>query len=342
MTCTKSSLWFALLGALMIHCSSGAIDTQHSDLYFQLESPPTDLQVSPFDASIVVSAGIKLHLLNPDFSPNASVTTHDWQEVYKIGLSYNTSDIVLACKDTGCTHYDVDWLDESFFTSRNTGSGFDNVPLSLDPAGFYVANSDTQAIKVLQIDQDGLNMREFEGIFQNPSFYQRQFLYGFVHGEYVYYISRDNGTNASNNVRVMRLCHDFEMFTFDAAYEAVLECSAMSATSRVEVSHSLMDAFGNPVITFSVTTDHETNICSFAIADIDAEMDTSYTLCASGNHNALKIPLVWYDQRTCTTFSSSVRHYSHYLLSFAIHCLLKHSLFTQTHTCTHLSLSYVS
>ena len=281
--------------------------TLQSYLYYHLDSPPTDLQVSPFDASIIVSAGQKLHLLNPDFSPNSSLLTHDRTEVHRIALSYNTSDVVLACKDGYCTHYEVDWLFPEILTSTMVGRGYDSFPLSLDPGGFYIASTDSISMTILQLDQDSNTLRNYDGVFQNENFLRRQFLHGFQMGNFVYYIVRDNGTHSSNNVRIMRLCHDTEVSDFDAEYEAVLECSAVSPSSKVEVSHNLIDEFGNAVITISVTTDHETNLCSFFLEDVNAEMDKSYTQCSNGENNALAIPLVWYTEQTCTTFSNLVR-----------------------------------
>ena len=302
---------FAVVSVIAAHsflgCAAQTPGAQPSVVYYELDSPPTDLQVTPFDGSIVVSAGQKLHFLNMDFSPNSSVITHDRQEVYRIAL-YNTSDVVLACKDAYCTYYEIDWLYQEFYTSRPVGRGFDSVPLSLDLDGFYIATTDTISMTILQIDQDANTLRTYAEVFKNENFYRRQFLYGFQLGDFVYYVVRDNGTLSSNNVRIMRLCHDTEVFTFHAAYEAVLECSPMSTNSRVEVSHSLMDEFGNAVITVSVTTDHETNMCLFYLESINLEMDRSYALCSSGENNTLTIPLVWHNQHTCSILNLLVGH----------------------------------
>ena len=317
---------FSLLLSLFLLYSATAqpATVQGSDLYYGgLASPPTDLQVSPVDASIVVSAGNMLHRLNPDFSHNSSVTTVDRQAVYRIALSHNTSDVLLACKDVHCTRYDVDWIFQSLFTHNRVADGFDGIPLSTDPSGFYIASSDTLEMSIEQIDQDGLFTRDFVGIFDSNNFYQRQFLYGFVHGDYVYFIARDNGTLTSNtnNVRILRLCHDFEVIAFEAAYEAVLECSAMTVNSRVEISHSLLNEYGNIVITFAVITDIETNICSFFLDEINAEMDSAYDDCSSDNYSSVQIPLVWYDQPNCFIFASPVSH--HYSINtFFIHQLI--------------------
>ena len=315
MTTPTNFVSFAVLSVVAAYCFLGCAaqhaGAQQSLLYYHVDSPPTDLQVSPFDWSIIVSAGQKLHLLNSDFSPNSSVSTRDREEVYRIAPSYNTSDIVLACKDSYCTYYDIDWLLEDIFTSRTIGRGYDSFPLSLDPDGFYIASTDSVSMTVLQLDQDSNTLRTYDGAFRNENFLRRQFLHGFQNGNFVYFIVRDNGTLSANNVRILRFCHDYEVFEFDAAYEAVLECSAMSPSSRVEVSHSLMDEFGNAVITISVTTDQETNLCSFFLQDINAEMDESYNVCSSGENNALTIPLVWYNERTCATFSILVRYFYH-------------------------------
>lgn len=311
----QTSFRLATVAACFL-CVLSAITAQEDLLpYFQLDSTPTDLQVSPSfeeDDSIVVSTGHKLYLLNLDFSLISSIDTRDAQGIRRISVSYNSTDFILACKEAYCTYYDVNWLDEDFYTlPKQVGSGANNVPLSVDPTGFYLANVFTHpsvsTMSITQIDDHAIDQRSYDEAVRN--IYNRQFLHSFQLGEYVYFIVKDNGTESQNNVRIMRLCHDLDMTVFDAAYEAVLECSPVSPTSKVEVSHNLLDEFGNAVITFAVTTDHKTNVCLFLLSDIDSEMDRSYSICSSGNNNTLEIPLAWHNGGTCATFSRTVSHY---------------------------------
>ena len=278
----------------------------------QLDSAPLDLQVSLYDGTIVVSAGMELLLLDPNLTVSSIVMVHDRIRGQRIALSHNTSNSVLVCKEEFCSHYDVDWMyDEEIYEFVSpVARGFDSVPLSIEPTGFYIATSDGQSIDIKQLDENGNSLRDYNWAFNNNQFYQRQFLEGFQYGDFVYFVARDNGTSElANKVRVIRLCHGFTMRAFSAAYEAILECGEMSASSKVEVSSSLLDEFGNPMITFAVTTDEDTNICSFSLNNINAEMDASYTRCSSNENSSLIIPLAWYNERTCGTFSNFVSYY---------------------------------
>ena len=299
---------------LSVHCSLfafavSAVGAQDDPIRLQLDTAPTDVQVSLYDGSIVVSAGQELLLLNPDFTLNSSVTTHDRRVGQRIALSRNASDVVLVCKEGYCTHYTVDWeYEEILVSSEQVGSGFGSVPLSTELNGFYIGTSDSSSFKVEQINEDGFFMHDYHQFFRNTNFYQRQFLHGFEYGNFVYFVVRDNGTNdVTNNIRVMRFCHDLEQPAFKAAFEAILDCGVMSPNRKVEVANSLLDEFGNARITVAVTTDGETNIYSFLLDDIDAEMDASFTKCST--NGSLTISLAWYYERTCLTFSISVRTY---------------------------------
>lgn len=296
-----------MLSVVAIYCLSFATTLADAQdvVYLQLDNTPLDMQVSPWDGSIIVSAGLEMHRLNPDFTLNSSVITHDRRPARRIAVSSNASHIVLACKETYCTLYDVDWMYQMFYHNKLVGRGFYSVPLSIDPQGFYIGTSDSNSIDIIHFNEDFTSNRNYERSFNNNSFYQRQFLQGFQYNNFVYFIVRDNGTNEiSNNVRAVRVCHELHYnILFDAAYEAVLDCGVMSASSKVEVGSNLMDEFGNATITLAVTTDDETSICSFSLEAINSEMDKSYTLCSSGRNNSLVIPLAWYSERTCSTFT---------------------------------------
>ena len=297
------------------HCFAIAItpaDAQDDVLVsLQLDSTPVDLQVSLYDGSIIVSAGLELLLLSPNLTVINSVMVPDRLPGQRIALSQNSSDVVLVCKESICTQYFIYWMDEDIYgTVSPVARGFDSVPLSVESVGFYIATNDGQSIEITQIDENGDSMRDYEWAYNNNQFYQRQFLEGFQYGEYIYFVARDNGTSEiANKVRVIRLCHSFTMLAFSAAYEAILECGEMSAASKVQASSSLLDEFGIPMITFAVTTDEETNICSFSINDINAEMDTSFTQCSSNENSGHIIPLAWYYERVCGTFGSFVSNY---------------------------------
>jgi hypothetical protein len=302
-----------VLTLTVFHCFTFAITPadarDDAPASLQLDSAPLDLQVSLYDGSIVVSAGMELFLLDPNLTVSSSVMVHDRIPGQRIALPHNSNDSVLVCKEEFCSHYDVDWMyDEEIYEFVSpVARGFDSVPLSVEPTGFYIATSDGRSIDIKQLDENGNPMRDYNWAFNNNQFYQRQFLEGFQYGDFIYFVARDNGTSElANKVRVIRLCHGFTMRAFSAAYEAILECGEMSANSKVEVSSSLLDEFGNPMITFAVTTDEDTNICSFSLDNINAEMDASYTWCSSNENSSLIIPLAWYNERTCGIFSSSV------------------------------------
>ena len=299
---------------LSIHCSLfafvvSAVSAQDDPIHLQLDTAPTDVQVSLYDGSIIVSAGQELLLLNPDLTLNSSVTTLDGRAGQRIALSRNASNVVLVCKEGYCKHYAVYWEEEDISQPKQIGYGLDGVPLSTEPNGFYIGTSDSSSFKVEQINEDGFFIHDYHQRFRNANFYQRQFLHGFEYGNFVYFVVRDNGTNdVTNNIRVMRFCHDLEQPALEGAFEAILDCGVMSPSSKVEVANSLLDEFGNARIIFAVTTDDETNICSFLLDDIDTEMDASFTKCST--NGSLTIPLAWYySERICLAFSISVRTY---------------------------------
>ena len=296
-------LFSILLSLIALQCLSAQV------MYQPLDSAPQDLQVSRFDGSIVVSAGYMLHLLNPDFSLNSTVMNINRKVVHRIALSHNATHVLLACMEAHCTHYEIDWhYEREIYRNSQIVIGFDGVPLSINPDGFYVASADPLAIVVKEVSEDGGIIRDSEPAIRNDDFYRRQFLTGFEHGGFVYFIARDNGTNdISNKVRIVRLCHHgIDERGFNAMYEVVLECGPISPNSKVEVSNNIINVYGNSVIVLSVTTDEETRIISFLLDDIDAEIDASYAICSSGNNNTLSIPLAWYTERTCLTFSREV------------------------------------
>ena len=281
-------------------------------MYLPLNSTPTDIQVSLLDGSIVVSAGTEIFRLNIiDFTLNGSVTTHDHEPGHRIALPHNTSETILVCKDSFCTHYYIDWELGEFYMYTMVARGFDSVPLSVYPEGFYIGTSDGTSINIKHFNEEDSTEREYDWAFTNITFNRRKFLQGFQYGDFVYFVVQDNGTNLiANNVRVIRLCHDLDYIAFDAAYEAVLDCGKVSPNSKVEVSSNILNGYGdNVTVTIAVTTEDDTNICSFSIDDINSEMDASYDLCSSRDSSDLRIPLVWYNDRTCGVFSDSVRNH---------------------------------
>ena len=291
-----------VLGFVSLSTTNGEL------LYHSLDSTPSDLQVSLFDASIVVSAGNKLYRFNPDFSLSSTVMNQDWMAGHRIALSQNSTHVLLICKETFCNYYEIYWLDKEILSGPRVINGFDSVPIAIDSSGFYIATSDEISMNIKQLSEESYTIRTYDPAINNNSFYQRQYLEGFVYKDFVYFIARDSGaTEITNKVRIVRACHNSsDQVAFDAMYEVVLECGAVSPNSKVKVSNNIVDRYGNAVITISVTTVNETSICSFSFDEIDAEINASYALCSSGRNDSLSIPLAWFSERTCARFSEAV------------------------------------
>ena len=294
-----SAMLLSIVAAFLYFTSTTTPASAQDVMYVPLNSTPTDVQVSLSDGFIIVSAGLEVIRLTPDFSINSTAQIDDGRPGYRIAISHNTSESLLVCKEVFCTKYLVDWdYEEFYFPEDITIRGFDFVPLSLEFGGFYIGTSDGTSINVLQIDPDGFVLSDYDEAFNDKNFHHRKFLHGFEQTEFVYFVVQDNGTTEiTNNVRIMRFCNDME---FEAAYEAILDCGTVSDKSKVTVSTTPFDVFA---LTIAVATDDDTNICSFSLDDINSEMDASYSLCSSGEHNNLSIPLVWYNERTCEVFS---------------------------------------
>ena len=286
------------------------VGSQYGGVHLQLDSPPTDLQAAVFEdgVAVVVSAGNEIHLLDHNLTPISSIRTYDGRVGHRITISRNSSETVLVCKETYCTHYVFDWFGNAIIQYKNAGRsrGFNNFPLAIEPDGFYIATADRTSFAVEQFDDLLDSLRSYDWPFLYTITFKRQFLHGFVYEDNVYFVVQDNGTAPlSNNVRILRFCH--EILVFDASYEAILDCGMVSANSKVEVSSSPLEIFGfeDAAITLAVTTNGDTSICRFSLDDINAEMDASYTQCS--HNDTLPIPLVWYNERTCAAFNDLVR-----------------------------------
>ena len=294
-----SAMLLSIVAAFLYFTSTTTPASAQDVMYVHLNSTPTDVQVSLSDGFIIVSAGLEVIRLTPDFLIDSTAQIEDRRPGYRIAISHNTSESLLVCKEDFCTKYLVDWEYGEFYDEMRIGRGFDLVPLSLEFGGFYIGTSDGTSIIVLQIDPDyGFVIRDYDEAFNDKNFDHRKFLHGFEQTEVLYFVVQDNGTTEiTNNIRIMRFCNDTE---FNAAYEAILDCGTVSDKSKVTVSITQLDVF---TLTVAVTTDDDTNICSFSLDDINSEMDASYSLCSSGDHNNLSIPLAWYNERTCEVFS---------------------------------------
>ena len=272
--------------------------------YYPLQVPPTDVTMHPWDGRVIVSAGRKLSALNPDLTLNSSINTIGGH----IGLIYNNTENILMCTDEICKLYlYVDWAnpeshDTQLLPKRSVSTTL--VPVELENR-FYIGSTDGRKIEIEEIDSSSMPLRSLSKRITNRSFYKRKFLHAFENGDSVYFLVRDNGTNdLTTSIRVMRVCQDVQYY-FKAVYETVLECGNFSANSQVIFSDTAtaLDEPTDITLTLAVTTDGVTNICKFSTADIDLEMNSSYSKCVSGNFNELMIPIVWYDSRTCGDFN---------------------------------------
>ena len=273
--------------------------------YYPLRAPPTDITMHPSDGRVIVSTGRKLFALNPDLTLNGSISTIGGH----IGYIYNNSeDHVLMCTDVYCRVYlYVDWTNPDSHdtqTLQRSRVSTTLVPVELENH-FYIGSTDNRKIEIEEIDASSMPVRLFSKAITNTGFYKRKFLHAFENGDSVYFLVRDNGTNnLTTSIRVIRVCQDVQNY-FKAVYETVLDCGNFSSSSQVIISDTptALEESTDVTLTLAVTTGGVTNICKFSTADIDLEMNSTYSKCVSGNFNEQKIPVVWYDSRTCGDFN---------------------------------------
>lgn len=148
---------------------------------------------------------------------------------------------------------------------------------------------------VILLGQYGLlygdTLRSSEADFTvHTNSFQRDFIAGFKHKGFIYFIVMDNGTESSDHhIRILRVCDDPDDGRFSALYEAVLDCGTLSPETRIS-SFTSVDGKSEFTGVIGITGGEQNRVCSFNVKDIDREMLKTFQECSDGTND---IPLAW-------------------------------------------------
>ena len=145
--------------------------------------------------------------------------------------------------------------------------------------------------------------------------FDRRMLYGFVRGEYAYYVTVDGGGYVPN-YRILRVCHatscpgNTSPCTFTALYEQAIQCGNRFGSGGGEnlCGLSLVQDFssvsGPSVIVSRCRLDRSSDntVCSYNLTAIDSNMDARYDRCSMDIGESR---LAWIDAISCRTSAVS-------------------------------------
>ncbi len=148
------------------------------------------------------------------------------------------------------------------------------------------------------------------------SWFDRRMLYGFVRGDYAYYVSVDGGNGDSANYRIFRVCHvtscpgNTSPGTFTALYEQAIRCGNRFGSGGGEqlCGLSLVEDFsgvsGPSIIVSRCRLDRSSDntVCSYNLTAIDSNMNTRYVRCSMSIGESR---LAWADVISCRSSAVS-------------------------------------
>ncbi len=144
--------------------------------------------------------------------------------------------------------------------------------------------------------------------------FDRRILYGFVRGDYAYYVTVDGGDTP--NYRILRVCHatscpgNTSPCTFSALYEQAIQCGNRFGGGGGEnlCGFSLVEDFsgvsGSSVIVSRCRLDRSSDntVCSYNLTAIDSNMDARYDQCSMSIGESR---LAWADVLNCRSSAVS-------------------------------------
>ncbi len=167
-------------------------------------------------------------------------------------------------------------------------------------------------------------IRTRDDYLATESQFDRRMLYGFVRGDYAYYITVDGGGVA--NYRILRVCHatsctgNTSPCTFTALYEQAIQCGNRFGGGGGEdlCGLSLVEDFsgvsGHSMIVSRCRLDRtsDNTVCSYNLTAIDSNMNARYDRCSV---NIGESALAWTDIISCrspaVSFIGALLNYSH-------------------------------
>ena len=193
--------------------------------------------------------------------------------------------------------------------------------------GSYEVNVVSSFVGQMKLSQyiygDGTGIpviRTREDYRATESQFNRRMLYGFVRGDYAYYVTVDGGNVA--NYRILRVCHatscpgNTSPCTFTALYEQAIQCGNIFGSGGVEdlCGLSLVEDFsgasGPRVIVSRCRLDRSSDniVCSYNLTAIDSNMDARYDRCSM---NIGESRLAWLDAISCQSSAVSLINPQH-------------------------------
>ncbi len=157
-------------------------------------------------------------------------------------------------------------------------------------------------------------IRTEDDYLATESRFDRKMLYGFMRGDYAYYVTVDGGDTP--NYRILRVCHatncseNPSSCTFTALYEQAIQCGNRFGSGGGEdlCGLSLVEDFsgvsGPSVIVSRCRLDRSSDntVCSYNLTAIDSNMDARYDRCSMDIGDSR---LAWLDAIRCRSSAVS-------------------------------------
>ncbi len=158
-------------------------------------------------------------------------------------------------------------------------------------------------------------IRTRDDYFATEDQFDRRMLYGFVRGDYAYYVTVDGG--GAPNYRILRVCHankcpgNTSPCTFTALYEQAIHCGSRFGSGGGEdlCGLSLVEDFsgesGPSMIVSRCRLDRSSDntVCSYNLTAIDSNMDVRYDRCSMSSGESR---LAWADVLSCRASAVSL------------------------------------
>lgn len=327
---------------LVLCCMLGSLSPTYGDVSFQPESPVNRMVVAS-TGQVYVGAENRIYKLNEDLTVQGNLLlTHGLTNVTGMVLSTNETSIVTCLSDATCHVYSSEDFGVLGKENRIQNAAIEGSSIALAAFStdfddlFYIGSSGMQRqggrnIILLRSYTmydypEYLQSSETDFTITSPSFGGRDFYSAFTFGEFIYFIVMDRNTQAPvRNIRILRVCNETNNTAFSGLYEAILDCGELSSESKL-TGFSLVESLGVSMagvsMIISVSGQRQSHICSFALSDVDQEMEKTYHECESGERDIL---LAWVDPSLHDSCSSLLEVCGHKSYFLCIGCLYWYS-----------------
>ncbi len=314
---------------LTLCCVLGSVCLVCGDVTpFQPANPVNRMTVAS-NGQVYVGAGNRIYRLGEDLTLQANLLlTHRPTNVTGMILSTFETSVVTCLSDATCHVYSSEDLTPLGRENRIDGAAIEGSSIALAALAtyfddvFYVGSAGIQRAGgpsafllrsyTMYDFAEYLQSSETDFTISLPTFEGRDFNSAFTFGEFVYFIVMDRSTQTPvRNIRILRVCNETNNTAFNGLYEAILDCGKLNSDSKITGS-SLVESLGVSMagvrVVVSVNGGGHNRICSFALSDINQEMDKSFSECAGGSRDTL---LAWADPTLVDSCSDVEEVYSH-------------------------------